>query len=526
MLDSKFYKTMKKYIKQIGYLALLSSLTLVSCREDIVNTEPFSQVSQSSAFSSPSLIALSVNGVYNAAQMGVYNGTEESPSSRGYVFGAAYHQQNEARGEDVVNTQAFYQLTYEANYDATTANNVFYWADGYKIINKANIVLKGLDDAVAKGVITAAQANVYRAEMRFFRALTHLELLKHFAMPYTFTSGATHLGIPYRTMAISTTGDLEEAIKQGRNTVAQCYTLALADLDFAEANAETKAQKSGIDKIVRVTKGAAIAAKIVAKQNMRDWAGVVAEYAKLPSQYTLETNPLAVFSNNYGNNESIFSILNTANTNPGVNGALASQYNRRNLIAISPIIWNDPEWLTDDRRRAETQVVSGAVFTTKYKDVTNYSDASPIFRMSEMVLAAAEANARLGNTATALTLLNSVRNRALANASTQAYTSSTFANNDALVRAILKERRIEFICEGKRWGDIHRLLNDPIAPTTGIPAKVPNGFPAASRYTPGTPYNGPLTAAIPASDRRFLWPIPLQETNNNPTLAAQQNPGW
>ena len=517
---------MKKYIKKISYIAILSSLVLTSCKEDIVEIDPYSQVSESSAFSSPSLIALSVNGVYNAAQMGVFNGTEESPNPRGYVFGAAYHQQNEARGEDVVNTQAFYQLTYESNYDPTTANNVFYWNEAYKLVNKANIVLRGLDDAASKGIISEQQANVYRAEMRFFRALAHLELLKHFAMPYTSTAQASHLGVPYRTVPTITPADLEQNLSQGRNTVKECYDLALADLDFAEANAETKAQKAGQDKIVKITKGAAIAAKIVLKQNKKDWAGVISDFAKLQGQYSLEANPLAVFSNNYGNNESIFSILNTANTNPGVNGALASQYNRRNLIAISPIIWNDPQWLADDKRRAETAVVSNAVFTRKYKDVTNYSDASPIFRYAEMVLAAAEAHARTSNTTTALTLLNSVRNRSLANPSTQAYTATSFATPADMVKAILKERRIEFICEGKRWGDIHRLLNDDIAPTTGIPGKVPNGFPPASAYNIGTPYSGPLTAAIPASDRRYLWPIPLQETNNNPTLKAQQNPGW
>ena len=227
---------------------MLSTVLFTSCREDIVNIEPYSQVSEASAFSTPSLIALSVNGVYNAAQMGVFNGTEESPTPRGYVFGAAYHQQNEVRGEDVVNTQAFYQLTYESNYDPTSANNVFYWAEAYKLVNKANIVLKGLDGAVQNNVITEQVANVYRAEMRFFRALAHLELLKHFAMPYTSTPQASHLGVPYRTIPTITPADLEENLKQGRNTVKECYTLALADLDFAEANAETKAQKTGVNK--------------------------------------------------------------------------------------------------------------------------------------------------------------------------------------------------------------------------------------------------------------------------------------
>ena len=81
--------------------------------------------------------------------------------------------------------------------------------------------------------------------------------------------------------------------------------------------------------------------------------------------------------------------------------------------------------------------------------------------------------------------------------------------------------------EGRRWPDIHRLQNDNLAPVNGIPAKVANGTPAAAAYTLGTAYDGPLGVdAVPYSDFRFVWPIPQQETNNNPTLAAQQNPGW
>lgn len=526
MLDFNKLNDMKNTNKFLVALAVFSGLFLNSCSEEIVDLEPFGTVKSETAFSSPTLVLAAVNGVYNAAQMGVFNGTEASPAPRGYVFGAAYFQQNDCRGEDVVNTQAFYQLTYESNYDPTTANNVFYWSDGYQLINKANVVLKGLDEAITKGTVTTTVGNQYKAEVMYLRALAHLELLKHFAMPYTHTPNASHLGIPYRTVPTITPVDVEINLAKGRNTVAECYALALEDLNFAETNAPTKAQRAGIDKIVKVTKGAAIATKIILYQNMKNWSAVLTEYAKLTSQYALEANPMGVFTNNYGNNESIFSMYNTANTNPGVNGALASQYNRRNLIAISPIIWRDSQWLIDDKRRAETEVVDGAVFTRKYKDVTNYADGSPLFRFSEMVLAAAEANARLGNNSAALTLLNSVRNRALANPSTQAYTSSSFASSADLVRAILKERRIEFICEGKRWGDIHRLLNDDIAPTTGIPGKVANGFPPTGSYTLGTTFSGTLSAAIPATDRRFLWPIPLTETNNNPVLKAQQNPGW
>jgi hypothetical protein len=142
-------------------------------------------------------------------------------------------------------------------------------------------------------------------------------------------------------------------------------------------------------------------------------------------------------------------------------------------------------------------------------------------------MAEAQARKTSPDLTTSLTLLNSVRNRALADVPSQAYQASNFSNAQTLVGAILKERRIEFLMEGRRWSDIHRLQNDDMFPIDGIPQKVANGNPPASAYTLGTPYDGPYGVdAIPGSDFRFLWPIPQIELNANPALAAEQNPGW
>jgi hypothetical protein len=124
-----------------------------------------------------------------------------------------------------------------------------------------------------------------------------------------------------------------------------------------------------------------------------------------------------------------------------------------------------------------------------------------------------------------LTLSNGVRSRALASPLTQAYTNATSSTPADLVLAILKERRIEFICEGKRRGDIHRLFNDDIEPTNGILSKFANGFPPVGSDVLATPYTGLLIAAIALIDRRFYGLYRLQETNNNPILKAQQNLG-
>ncbi|MEY4038417.1 MAG: hypothetical protein RIR67_727, partial [Bacteroidota bacterium] len=222
----------------------------------------------------------------------------------------------------------------------------------------------------------------------------------------------------------------------------------------------------------------------------------------------------------------------SSTSNPGVNAALSSMYKGRALVCISPIIWRDPSWLADDKRREEGVMIataSGVKYTNKYKDGTNFTDAAPVIRYAEVVLNMAEAKARLStpDLSAALTLLNSVRNRSLASPSTQAYTSSSLSTQADMVNAILKERRIEFLAEGRRWSDIQRLQNDDIAPINGIPAKIANAMPAASLFTLGTPYTGPYgVTAIPSSDYRVLWPIPQIELVANPTLAAQQNPGW
>ena len=524
---------------------LLIALLISSC-EDIIDLRPYSSIDENSAFSSASLVELSVMGMYQAAQRGDYAG-----NLRGYPWGAAFVQQGDCRGEDAVNRITFYQLTYTATYDGGTANNVWWWSDSYRLINRTNIVLKGVQEAADNGVITQAKADQYKGEALLFRAITHFELLIHFARPYKHTSDASHPGVPYRDVAYITQDALDAGMEQGRNTVADCYQKVIADLDQAEIYLPTRDQRgSGKAGLVRSTKQAAAAFKTRVYMHKWDWTKVTAEASKFMTggvyagSYSLPANPGTTFLDTYGNSESIFSLENSGTNNPGVNAALASQYKRRTLVLISPIIWKDPAWLTDDKRRSTTTEsttptiemvynVSGRMYTNKYKDVTNYTDASPLIRYAEVLLNLAEAYCRTATPAgapdaNALMYLNMVRDRSLADPGTQAYTAASFADNVALLGAILKERRIEFNMEGRRWPDIHRLQFCPYYPIDGIPAKLANASPSTSAYVlDGNPYTGALgVAAIPYADYRFLWPIPRVETDANPTLAAEQNPGW
>jgi starch-binding outer membrane protein, SusD/RagB family len=533
--NSKNYQIMKNILSEIMHLKklvlipiFLIALFIASC-EKIIDLAPYSSISETTAYSTASLVELSVVGMYNGAQRGYYPANGQG---RGYPFGAAFVEQGDCRGEDAVNLQAFFQFTYEGTYTTSTANNEAYWSDTYRLINRCNMVIEGVTSAVAKKVITETVGNQYLGEAYFMRAIAHLELLFHFARPYKETADASHQGVPYRIKPYTTQVAIDEGTTQSRNTVAECYAKIIEDLNFAETNLPGKSGRAGNYKIVRATKGAAIAYKTRVYQHMWDWNNVILESQKLMALpaadgYSLTASPDGPFTSNYGNTESIFSMENSASNNPTTNGSLPQMYNGhgRALVCISPIIWRNPSWLADDKRRGSTMTYTftGMVFSEKYKDVTNFTDAAPVIRYAEVLLNLAEAYARrnnAGDAALALTNLNLVRNRSLATPATQAYTAGSFADNTALINAILVERRIEFCMEGRRWPDLHRLKLD-------IPAKLSNSNPPEAAFVLGTAYTGPYgVVAVPYANYKYLWPIPQIEINANPTLAAEQNPGW
>ncbi len=519
------------------------------CKEKL-DLQPYNQIVNTTAFNTASRCALALNGVYDAAQSGVYdplNGT--ATSDRGYPFGAAAIEQSEMRGEDCVNIQTFYLTTYLAQYNPTTPNNVNMWKELYALINKANLSIAGFRGAGTGGVITSTVALQYEGECRFLRAMAHHELLINFCKPYSDNAGAA-LGVPYRDYPIDGQSAVAQAQSQPRDLVKNNYTAILADLDFAEANLPANGG-AGVNTI-RATKAAAIALKARVKMHMGDWTGVQTEVNKLlptgvlptfptlpvspVGGWTLTASPDGPFVDNLSL-ESIFSIRNDPNDNPQTNAALSRLFGSvtlggRGLVSLSPILFNLPEWTCSDKRKTlltadgTSAITTATKFTKKYKDYGTYSDYAPYIRYAEVLLMGAEAEARLdaGISARGLTLLNYVRNRSLNDPATEAYTAASFADKTAFIKAILAERRIEFAAEGKRWGDIHRLATDPVFGTGGIPAKMASGFVGTAAFACAGVVPPRGADAIGYSDYRFLWPIPAQERNTNPIVA--QNPGY
>ena len=89
------------------------------------------------------------------------------------------------RGEDMNLTAQFYDYTYSATYNLTTANNVAMWETSFEAINRYNTVYAGIEGAVAAGVITEEKGNQYKGECLFLRALTYHNLMIIMPCPTT-----------------------------------------------------------------------------------------------------------------------------------------------------------------------------------------------------------------------------------------------------------------------------------------------------------------------------------------------------
>ena len=118
-------------------------------------------------------------------------------------------------------------------------------------------------------------------------------------------------------------------------------------------------------------------------------------------------------------------------------------------------------------------------------------DNIPVIRVSEMYLNRAEALARSGNAAGALTDLNVIRTRA-------GLPAATGLTGAALITEILKQRRLELAFEGHRFFDMKRLGLDIVKA-----APVQN---------------------LNFTDFRVLAPIPVREIQANAKL--KQNTGY
>ena len=343
------------------------------------------------------------------------------------------------------------------------------WIDSYEVINIANNVLSALE------VVNEDDRNRVEGEALFLRSLMFFDLVRFYAQQYQTATAGTQLGIP---LVLTPTRGIDEESFVSRNSVEEVYNQVIADLVLA-------ASKLPEENEVYATSGAANAllARVYLQKGdyakARDAASSVIEsglYELLPSYSD-------VFNNDDNTSEDIF----------------ATQITSQDRMSSMTEFFSIPEF---GGRDGDIQILDGHLDLYAAGDErfdlfflgngemrsgkwNNLYGVVNLIRLSEMYLIRAECNQRLTTTIgdTPLNDYNAVHTRAGLTG------AGTVTLND-----ILLERRLELSFEGHIIHDLRRL-----------------------RQSVGT---------LPFDDPRLVFPIPFRETEANPNLKSQQNPGY
>ncbi|MGB4770917.1 MAG: RagB/SusD family nutrient uptake outer membrane protein [Chitinophagaceae bacterium] len=480
-------------MKRKIFSAIIIGAVFASCQKERLDPIPQTQLSDAVAFSTPERAAQQVNGIYSALKQGNF-------------YAGRFQVYMDVRGEEFINltnngVTAF--LTWNFTQTPTTNEVQNLWAAVYQTINRCNVVI----DGIAAATLADNLKKQYTAEAKVVRAISYWSLLQMYARPFTEAGGPASPGVPLRLTAITSSGNNNIV----RSTVGDVYTQILKDLNEAEVDLPLNYATADLN-TTRAHRNTAIALKTRVLLSMGRYADVITEGNKIvPATAPFQAatgvanrlNPsIATTFTTYNSAESILSMPYTNLDLPGTQNSLNSYYNPGPngngdyaLNTTGSGIVANTGWTATDARRAFNIASGGQTYLRKWpKNAGTDPDWIPVIRYAEVLLNVAEAEARQGTgvNARALALLNAVRQRS------DAATTLAPADKDALIAAILLERRIELLGEGLRTADVTR---------TG-----------ASYAAKGS------VGAYGPSSNLYIWPISNAEILTNKEMV--QNPGY
>jgi hypothetical protein len=549
---------MKKLYIILGLAVLISAL---SCHK-VLDIQPTSSFTTSTVWSSPALVQVFVNEIYAEAVLSFKDGGFAWGSQTDELF-SNFNWCNEnqyVQGQATPDNQG---SSFPLNYSST----INFWSTLYSTIQKTNVFFANIGqlDTLGNGAVITSMT----AQVHFLRALCYFELLKRFGGVPLITQVYTSTNNNYNAtraswdstenfilteIAAALPGLQATAPSGQEGTATTGAALALksrlllyaASPYFNTSNDQTRWQ------------AAADAALAVINLNQYALYGTSTTYGKI---FTDFFNPEVIFARVYGNVlEDRYNTVYRDLSPNGYNGYSAYNVLEQMVDAFqmndgTAFSWSNPTeaanpYANRDPRLYADILTNGASFqgrpaqfwlggldsklsalspwnasktgytilkmvdSTYNFNVQPYSPAQWIvFRLSEIYLNYAEAEAELGQTATALTYLNKIRERA-------GMPDVTSAGGTDLIQKIMQERRIELCFEGHRFFDLRRW---------GI-ADQGNGDALGIIITPTNTQNTTFSYQVDTIQVRswqpsfYFYPIPRSELQADPQLT--QNPGY
>ncbi|WP_284350484.1 RagB/SusD family nutrient uptake outer membrane protein [Roseisolibacter agri] len=441
-------------IRQWASGALLALAAVGCSADDILTTPPTTAVAATTAITDPVSAAAAVAGMYDALGSGRYYGTDF------VIFGDL--------SSDNTSHSGTFSTYRNADQNALLADNTTtagIWRQIYTGINTANNVLARMPDAT---YLTTALRDQYKGEAYFLRALGHHNATKLWGAVPVVTQPTT---------------SAEEAGQVARADTATVYRQILADLDSAE-----KYIGSG-KRTTTASLGAVRALRARVKLYRADWAGALAAAQSVDAMgYTLVPTYSDLFSlTGSATAEDIFR-LRFSDTDQNSESYYYFPKTLGGRYEVAPTTDLRSAYAATDTRLAWNIQTSGTrVYGAKFRSVSG-TEHMHVIRYAEVVLIEAEALARLNRLAEAVVQLNKVRTRA-------GVAPVAATTQQAVIDAIILERRLELAFEGDRWPDMVR---------TGLATS--------------------FLAAKGAKTTQALYPVPQRDRDVAPGLT--QNAGY
>lgn len=487
---------MKNSIKLLSFLFI--SLAFLGCDDEINDLEPFTEGNPSDFFNSVSSFQNGVDGVYSQ----FYNYYAST--------GSGLQGLPDILSDNVVLAQTgrrSNEIYFDWEYVASTGGAIpLYWSEAYEAINAANLIIGQIDN-LADG---DAKDNILGQALAA-RAFAHFDLVRIYGKIPTQSGDAnSSLGVVYMKVEDGDTGD--PFAVPARETVASNYEEIIGDLETAAGligtnNGEGRLDRDAVNGILsRVYLYNGEYQKVIdAADKVLE---PIASASQLPGVYTDSNNTGVVLE---------WSVNTSSETGAANVGVLYSQSNSTSTISeyvidlglLMSVDTSDVrrDVLVFDAVNSDNDYNAIKKFLGEEGQVNGRVDIK-VLRKAEVVLNKAEAEYRLGMEDEALITLNSLRAKRFNTYSDD--TAGFSESGDALLAAILLNRRVELAFEGHRFFDIKRM-GDAI--TRSNSGDLADGS--------GTP---PQNLVLPAGNFRFQLPIPQAEINANPSI--EQNPGY
>ena len=468
-------------MKKIFLSAIGLTLLLSACKKTELDLFPYEQFETTQIFTNANDASIALNGMYAGLR-----------TSGSYYVGG-WTIANEVTSDNLILSQGGRQsqlVFHNWQYNSLATTGLF--AGGYTISRRANAILENIDK-----VPDASQSfkDNTKGQALACRAMIYFDMARTFSKT-PLNATAADLSIPYTTST-------ESLLRPAGEPVSVVYDKIIADLVqantlIAVSNGVGRLNKQAVNALlskVYLYKGD-YAKSVTASNDALGATPVLPNIALFPLIWSDATEQGVIFKIR----NTTLDNINTQGTNYSqtVGGGIRSEY-VVDFAFRQLFIANDV--------RLPTYILTSPFNGVQQNHVIKYAGraATPVgvldgkaLRTAEVLLNRMEAHFRLANETSALADLNLLKRNRI-----NGYVDVILAGQ-ALLDAILIERRLEMAFEGDRFFTLKRL-NLPVQRST-FGDRADGG---------GTTYLFPL---LPAGDYRFNFPYPQTEVNLNINL--------